>query len=386
MDQTGIRSQYARLGGQIRRRVEEVLAEGRYILGPQVEQLEGELAAFVGRKHCVGVSSGTDALVLALLAEGIGPGDAVFTTPFTFYATVEAIQQVGAQPVFCDIHPTTFHLDPHLLSLEVRSVARRGQLRPRAVIGVDLYGACADYEGLGRVCEERELVLIEDAAQSMGACRDGRMAGSFGKYAATSFFPTKPLSCCGDGGAVFCDDDQAAARLRSLREHGRDRQDRYRHLEMGRNARLDTLQAAILLEKLKALPWEIDRRRQVAQQYGALLGGRVRVPDREMSLTSAFSQYTIALKDRRQRDYLQSRLGKAGIEARVYYPLPLNRQPALAHLPQHAMPNGEEAAGRELSLPIHPDMTDGETDEICRQVLEILDAYERECDNGDSDA
>ena len=385
MDQTGIRTQYAHLREGILRRVEEVLESGQYILGPQVTQLEEELAAFVGRKHCVGVSSGTDALVLALMAEGIGPGDAVFTTPFTFYATVEAIQQVGAQPVFCDIHPTTFHLDPHLLALEIRSVARSGRLRPRAVIGVDLYGACADYEGLERVCEERELVLIEDAAQSMGACRDGRMAGSFGKYAATSFFPTKPLSCCGDGGAVFCDDDEAAARLRSLREHGRDREERYRHLQMGRNARLDTLQAAILLEKLKVLPREIARRREVAQQYSALLGGRVRVPDREICLTSAFSQYTIALKDRRQRDYLQNRLAERGIHTRVYYPLSLNRQPALAALPQHAMPNGEEAAGRVLSLPIHPYITQEEGERLCRQVLEILDAYERECDNGDSD-
>mgnify|MGYP005811258013 CR=1 FL=1 len=373
MDQQGINAQCARLEEGILRRVKEVLSEGQYILGRQVEELEQELARLVGRKHCIGVSSGTDALVLALLAEGIGPGDGVFTTPFTFYATAEAIQQVGAQPVFCDIHPETFHLDPHLLSLEIRSVSRTGRLRPRAVIAVDLYGACADYDRLESVCEERDLVLIEDAAQSMGASRGGRMAGSFGKYAATSFFPTKPLGGYGDGGAVFCDDDEADRKLRSLREHGRG-EDRYTHLQAGRNARLDTIQAAILLEKLTVFSQEIEKRRAVAQQYSARLGGRVRVPDREICLTSAFSQYTITLKDRVQRDHLREELVRRGVEARVYYPLPLNRQPALASLPQHAMPNAEEAAGRVLSLPIHPYLSQQEVDRICEWVLEILDA------------
>lgn len=383
MNHTGLHAQYRRLEREITQGVRQVLEEGRYIMGPQVGELERRLAAFVGRRHCICVGSGTDALLLALMAEGIGPGDLVFTTAFSFFATAEAICLAGATPVFCDINPTTYNLDPQLLSRAVRTAIKSGGMRPRAVIAVDLFGLCADYEALEELCEDRNLVLIEDACQSMGAVQGGRRAGAFGKYGATSFFPTKPLGCCGDGGALFCDDDQAAALLRSLREHGRG-EEKYQNLRVGLNARLDTLQAAILLPKLAILEEEIQARRQVAAGYSKALGGLVRVPNDEACLTSAFAQYTIAVKDRSVRDSLLAGLAERGIEARVYYPTALNRQPAFRDLSQRPMPNAEEMAGRVLSLPMHPYLTQEEQQEVEGAVVELLQENEKECDRNDS--
>lgn len=349
-------TQRQRLGDRLDRAILQVLEHGRYILGPEVAELERQLAAFCGARHAIGCANGTDALALGLLARGIGPGDAVLVPAFTFVATAEVVAWTGATPVFLDVLPDTFNLDPAALDAGLDTARQQG-LRPRAVIAVDLFGQPADYDRIEPFCAAHGLWLMADAAQSFGATYKGRRAGSIGLIAATSFFPAKPLGCYGDGGAVFTDDDELALIMRSLRVHGQGR-DKYDNVRIGMNGRIDTLQAAILLEKLRVFEDEVLARQTVAERYArgfADLGERCRTPVVPEGMTSVWAQYTLVLEPG-VRDRLGAELKDQGIPTAVYYPIPLHQQTAYRRYPVQAggLPASEELAGRVLSLPMHP--------------------------------
>lgn len=346
-----LQAQRARIAREVEAAIARVLAHGAYIMGPEVGQLEAALAEFAGVKHAIACSNGTDALVLALRALGIGPGDAVFVPDFTFAATAEAPALVGATPVFVDVAEDDFNLDVASLEAAVAMVAKEGALKPKAVIPVDLFGQPADYRAIETVARKHDLAVVADAAQSFGASYDNRRVGAFGQIATTSFFPAKPLGCYGDGGALFTDDDGLAELLRSLRSHGAGT-DKYDNARIGVNARLDTLQAAILLEKLKIFPEEIAARQRVADRYAAGLGDCARTPRLKPGRTSVWAQYTLIFED---RDAVQAKLKQAGVPSVVYYPRPLSGQTAFRSLP--VAPGGTPVSARlsrtVLSLPMH---------------------------------
>lgn len=346
-----LQAQRARIAREVEAAIARVLAHGAYIMGPEVGQLEAALAEFAGVKHAIACSNGTDALVLALRALGVGPGDAVFVPDFTFAATAEAPVLVGATPVFVDVAEDDFNLDPESLEAAIAMVAKEGALKPRAVIPVDLFGQPADYRAIDAVARKHGLAVVADAAQSFGATYENRRVGGFGRIATTSFFPAKPLGCYGDGGALFTDDDALAELLRSLRSHGAGT-DKYDNARIGVNARLDTLQAAILLEKLKIFPDEIEARQRVADRYAAALADRARPPRLKPGRTSVWAQYTLILED---RDAVQAKLKAAGIPSVVYYPRPLSAQTAFRGFP--IAPGGAPVSARlsrtVLSLPMH---------------------------------
>jgi dTDP-4-amino-4,6-dideoxygalactose transaminase len=347
-------AQFRRLEPEIRAAIDGVLAHGRFIMGPEVAQLERELEAFVGTRHAVACSSGTDALLLPLMAWGIGPGDAVITTPFTFIATAEVISLLGATPVFVDIDERTYNIDPAGIEAAVEALRGEGAPHPRCIIGVDLFGLPADYAAIDAIAARHDLLVLEDAAQSLGAAVGGRRAGSFGHAAATSFFPAKPLGCYGDGGAVFTDDDDLAERLRSIRIHGKGG-DKYDNVRIGLNARLDTLQAAILLPKLRAFPDELEAREAVARRYTQGLEEVVRTPWVPDGVRSAWAQYSFTVPDRAP---VQAALAAAGVPTAVYYPRPLHLQSAYAglELGPGSFPVSESVCERILSVPMHPDL------------------------------
>ena len=346
-----IKTQFRHLEGDIRRRLDRVFEHCRFIMGPEIEELEAELCRFVGVRHTVSCASGTDALLIPLMALGIGPGDAVFTTPFTFVATAEVITLAGATPVYVDIDPRTFNMDPNLLESAVQRVKNEGRLKPRAVIPVDLFGLPADYDAIEAISGRHELVVLEDAAQGLGGVYKGRAAGSFGQVAGTSFFPAKPLGCYGDGGAIFTDDDDLAEAMRSIRFHGKG-EDQYDNVRIGLNGRLDTMQAAILQAKLAVFPEELRARRQVAQWYDEFLVG-VETPFVPRDYQSAWAQYSV-LSDRREA--IRAQLTEAGIPSAVYYAKPLHLQSAYrdGRYGPGDMPHSEAASRRIFSLPMHP--------------------------------
>lgn len=347
-----------------------VLKHGNYIMGPEVKTLEGRLAEFVGVKHAVGCASGTDALVMALMGLGVGAGDAVFTSSFTFIATAEAIRFVGATPVFVDVDPVTFNLSLEKLEQAIESVVKEGRLRPRAVMPVDLFGLTCDYDAIDGLAATHDLFVIEDAAQSFGAVYKGRRAGGFGHAGCTSFFPAKPLGCYGDGGAVFTDSDELAERLVSIRVHGKGT-DKYDNVRLGLNGRLDTLQAAILLPKLDIFPDELERRQVVADRYTRLLAGTGLVlPHVPPGYASAWAQYSILAADGDARAELQARLKENGIPSAVYYPTPLHLQTAFADLGYGAgdLPVSEDLSRRIMSLPMHPYLTEAEQQAVAAAV------------------
>lgn len=359
---TDLGSQYSQLKDLINARIQTVLNHGQYIMGPEVTELEEALAEFVGVKYAIGVNSGSAALQLALIALKIGPGDEIITTPFTFIATAEAIALVGAKPVFVDIDPHSYHLDPELIA---PAISRH----TRAIIPVSLYGQCADFDRINAVAQQYGLAVIEDGAQSFGARFNGNYSGALSLIGATSFFPSKPLGCYGDGGACFTNDDALASTLRMLRIHGQDT--RYHHAIMGLNGRLDTLQAAILLAKLPTFKQDIVQRIKIAKRYSQLLGDRVRLPNRSNKAPSIYAQYTIEVDE---RDKVQARLAQLGIPTAVHYPIPLHLQPAFAHLQQDpgSLPYAERAARRVLSLPMHPFLDAATQDIITTAVLQAV--------------
>jgi UDP-2-acetamido-2-deoxy-ribo-hexuluronate aminotransferase len=355
IDFIDLKAQQKKILPALEDRIQRVLAHGQYILGPEVQELEERLAAYVGVKHAISCSSGTDALLMPLMAHGVGPRDAIFTTPFTFIATAEVILLLGATPVFVDIDPKTFNIDPAALEEAITSLGKNPKtaaLKPKGIIPVDLFGQPADYERINALAKKFGLFVLEDAAQSFGATYKGRRAGALSEIAATSFFPAKPLGCYGDGGAVFTDNDELAGVLRSIRVHGQGVH-KYDNVRVGINGRLDTLQAAILLAKLDLFPQEVEDRQRVADAYSHGLKGVVEVPYVAPDCTSIWAQYSV-LSDRRAE--LQGKLQEAGVPTAVYYPLPLHLQGAFTHLGHRKgeFPISEKASERIFSLPMHP--------------------------------
>ena len=370
MDFIDLKSQQQRISAALAENIQRVLAHGQYIMGPEVQELENRLAAYVGVKHAISCSSGTDALLMSLMAYGVGPGDAVFTTPFTFIATAEVIQLLGATPVFVDIDPQTFNLDPEALG---ESVSRLGQkpgtahLKPRGIIPVDLFGQPADYDRIHTIARRHGLFVLEDAAQSFGATYKGRRAGALSAMAATSFFPAKPLGCYGDGGAVFTDDDGLAEILRSIRVHGQGKH-KYEHVRIGLTGRLDTLQAAVLLAKLEIFDQEVTARQRVAQHYSEALHPVLEVPVVDPACTSVWAQYSVLSEP---REPLLQKLKEAQIPTAIYYPLPLHLQRAFAHLGYQPgdFPVSESASRRIFSLPMHPYLGQADQEKIIQVLL-----------------
>jgi dTDP-4-amino-4,6-dideoxygalactose transaminase len=360
-----LQAQRRRLGGRVDRAIARVLDHGKMILGPEVEALEMDLCRFSGASHAVTCANGTDAITLALMAEGIGPGDVVFVPAFTFIATAEAPAQLGATPYFMDVDEQSFNLDPQSLEAAIDDARTRG-MRPAAIIAVDLFGQPADYPALRNIAQRHGLVLIADAAQSFGGAIDAARVGSFGDYTTTSFFPAKPLGGFGDGGAVFTEDAEKAALLRSLRAHGKGG-DRYDNVRIGLNSRLDTLQAAILLEKLDIFEDELAGRDRVAERYSQALEAGFSTPKLARGRRSSWAQYTLRHPE---RDRLISALKQEGIPSVVYYPRPLNRQAGYRHFPvaPSGVPVSERLSRDVFSLPMHPYLSADDQD----YILEIL--------------
>lgn len=360
MEFIDLQKQYGILAPSIGRRLQAVLDHGQYIMGPEVGQLEHQLAEFTGARHCITCASGTDALLMVLMAKGIGPGDAVFTTPFTFIATAEVIAMLGATPVFVDVDPSTYNIDPAKLETAIKDLeaGRRPSpgspegLRPKAVIPVDLFGLPADYAAIEAIAARHGLFVLEDAAQSLGGSYRGRKVGCLGNAAATSFFPAKPLGAYGDGGAIFTADDKLVEILASIRVHGKG-SDKYDNVRIGMNGRLDTLQAAILLSKLEVFGSEISKRQEVAKRYTESLRGLVAVPEIPEGLVSAWAQYSVRSP---ARSSIMAALKAAGIPSVIYYPKPLHQQTAFAYLGYAggSMPVSEKTAAEIFSLPMHP--------------------------------
>jgi dTDP-4-amino-4,6-dideoxygalactose transaminase len=359
-------AQRRRLGARLDEAILRVVDHGGYIMGPEVKELEKRLAAFADAKHCISCANGTDALALVLMAAGIGPGDAVFVPAFTFVATAEVVAWVGAAPVFVDVHEDTFNLDVNSLA-EAFGEAGKAGLKPRAVIPVDLFGQPADYRAILAFAAEHGLFVLSDAAQSFGARLDNRRVGTYGLATATSFFPAKPLGCYGDGGAVFTDDDELAAVIRSLRVHGQG-SNKYDNVRIGLNARLDTLQAAVLMEKLSIFEEEIESRDRIAARYNALLHEVGRVPALIPGASSVWAQYTLVPE---RREPIAAACKAAGVPTAVYYPIPLSRQTGYRHFPTapRGVPVSERLSERVISLPMHPYLDEPTQDRIVEAVL-----------------
>ena len=367
-----LKAQQARISATLRARLEAVLAHCQFILGPEVAELEARLAGRCGAKHCVSVSSGTDALQIAMMAEGIGPGDAVFLPAFTYTATAEVPLLLGATPVFVDVDPRTFQVDPAHLRSRIAAVKAAGTLRARALIGVDLFGQPADWPTLKAIATEHDLFTLDDLAQSFGATLHGAPLGSQADATATSFFPSKPLGAYGDGGALFTESADRAALYRSLRTHG-EGTTRYEVLRIGMNGRLDSMQAAVLLSKLTVFPAELEAREKIARYYDARLGNVLRIPARVPDSTSAWAIYAVLLASEEARTRVQAALKERGVPTAVYYPRPLHLQPA--YRAQHdgtRLPVSEDLATRIMALPIHPDLTDADVARVCDAVIEAV--------------
>ena len=364
-----LKAQQARIQHELRRRLDLVLAHCQFVLGPEVAELETALAQYCGAAHCVSVSSGTDALQIAMMAEGIGRGDAVFLPAFTYTATAEVPLVLGATPVFCDVDPLTFQIDPAHLQQRIADVRAAGKLRPRALIGVDLFGQPADWPALSAIAAREGIFTLDDCAQSFGATLGGRQLGTAADATAVSFFPSKPLGAYGDGGALFTEDATRAALYRSLRTHG-EGTTRYEVLHTGMNGRLDTIQAAVLLAKLTVFPAELEIRERIARIYDRRLGNAVGIPVRVADSTSAWAIYAILLRTAAARDSVQASLRAAGVPTAIYYPRPLHLQPAYRDSHDGAkLPVSEDLATRILALPIHPDLTEEAVAHICDSVL-----------------
>lgn len=347
IDFIDLKTQQARIKGEIDAAIARVLAHGQYILGPEVAELEEKLAQYTGAKHCITVANGTDALQIAQMALGIGPGDEVITPGFNYIATAETTALLGAKPVYVDVDPRTYNLDPALLEAAITP-------RTKAIIPVSLYGQCADYDAINAIAAKHGITVIEDAAQSFGATYKGRKSCNLTTIACTSFFPSKPLGCYGDGGAIFTSDDELAKVMRQIARHGQDR--RYHHIRVGVNSRLDTLQAAILLPKLAVFDDEVALRQQVAANYTQFFSSlrkiegdvAIQPPYIEPHNISVYAQYTIRVHD---REVLQEKLKAVGIPTAVHYPIPLNKQPAVENC-QVVLAMGDEAATQVISLPM----------------------------------
>lgn len=357
-----LRKQYDKLKPDINARINTVLEHGQYILGPEVKELEERLAAYVGVKHCVTVANGTDAMMIAMMALGIKPGDEVITSPFTFIANGETIKLLGAKPVFVDIDQNTYNIDVSKIATVINS-------KTKCIMPVSLYGQCADMDAINSIAKQYQLPVIEDGAQSFGATYHNKKSCSLSTIGCTSFFPSKPLGCYGDGGACFTDDDALANDMRQIRVHGQDK--RYNHRLLGMNSRLDTLQAAILLAKLSIFDIEVKERIRIGQRYNQLLQKYVKSISVPSGHTCVYAQYTIEVA---KRNDVQQYLQKMNIPTAIHYPLPLNLQPVFINNSSktESFPVSEHAAKNVLSLPMHPYLTDQEQDFIVNHLVDAI--------------
>ncbi len=369
-----IGAQRRRLGKSIDEAVDRVLAHCQFINGPEVTQLEADLADFSGARHVVSCASGTDALLMVLMARGIGAGDAVFCPSFTFCATGEAVALIGATPVFVDVDEATFNMDTASLKRGIATATRAG-LRPRAVIPVDLFGQSADHDGIGEIADAEAMFVLDDAAQGFGASYKGRRLGTFGLATATSFFPAKPLGCFGDGGAIFTDDAELAQMLRSIRVHGQG-SDKYDNVRLGLTGRLDTMQAAVLIEKLKIFEDEIAARDKVADRYARGLGNMVGVPRLAAGCSSVWAQYTIRLPNGVDREGFAAALKSQGIPTAIYYPKSMHQQTAYRDFPvaDGGLPASERLSRDVISLPMHAYLDEPTQERIIATVRGTLGA------------
>ena len=368
-----LKAQYQRLKPEIDAGIQQVIESSAFILGKPVTELESRLAEYVGRKHCIGCANGTDALQLSLMIWGVGPGDAVFTSDFTYFASAGSASILGATPILVDIDLHTFNMDPQALEEQIQRVLAEGKLIPKVIVPVDLFGQPADYDRILPIAEKYGLKVVEDGAQGFGGNIRGKRACSFGDLSTTSFFPAKPLGCYGDGGAVFTDDDEIDARLRSLRAQGKSPTDKYDNREIGMNSRLDTLQAAILLPKLKAFAeYELESVNKIATWYTERLKDHFVTPEVSEGFYSSWAQYTVLLRNREERDIAQKKLKEQGIPSMIYYPRGLHQQEAYRsmNLPDAWYHNTIEATGRVLSLPMHPYLSDEDVDRVTDALLQ----------------
>lgn len=359
-----LKPQYKALESKINERIQTVLNHGQFILGPEVLECETALREYIGAKYCLTAASGTDALMMVLMALGVGPGDEVITTPFSFFATAEVISLVGATPVFADIDPVTFNIDPKKVELAVSK-------KTKAIMPVSLYGQPADFDELSDIGTRHGIPVIEDAAQSFGAPYKDKKSCNLSCVSATSFFPAKPLGCYGDGGAVFTNDEALHKKMEQIRVHGQSA--RYHHTSLGINGRLDTLQCAVLIEKLTRYDWEIGRRNAIASRYSESfmdLGERCVVPQVRGDRGSVWAQYTMRVQD---RDTFSARMKEHGVPTSIHYPTPLHHQPVYKHLRErYSCPEAEKAARSVISLPMFPDMTDEQVSHVIKAVLQSV--------------
>ena len=383
MDFVDLKTQQKRIKETLDTNIRRVLEHGNYIMGPEINELEIKLGAYVGAKHAISCASGTDALLMALMALNVGPGDAVFTSPFTFIATAEVISLLGATPVFVDIDPKTYNIDPERLEKAIIAVTSHNpsvhclpllhkNLKPKCIIPVDLFGLPADYNRIDAVAKKNDIAVVEDAAQAFGAEYHGRKACSFGNIGCTSFFPAKPLGCYGDGGMCFTDDDGLASILRSVRVHGQGSH-KYENVRIGVNGRLDTLQAAILLAKFDIFPEEVEARQAAATRYTELLKDNASIipPYVPVGYRSVWAQYSILANNAAHRTSLQKRLQDHTIPTAIYYPTPLHLQGAFAHLGYKPgdFPVSEDCASRIFSIPMHPYLLREDQEKIAAIVV-----------------
>ena len=356
-----LKAQYKIIEEDVKNRIQNVLDHGQYIMGPEVKELEVSLAKYVGVKHCIGNASGTDALMMALMAMDIGYGDEVIVPDFSFFATAEMVALLGATPVFVDIDRDTYNLDPCLIEKAITS-------KTKAIMPVSLYGRCADFDAINTIAHKNNLFVIEDGAQSFGAEYKEKKSCGLSTIGCTSFFPSKPLGAYGDGGACFTDDDKLAEKMRQIRTHGQE--GRYNHIRVGFNGRLDTLQASILIEKLRIFPNEVELRQKVADRYSELLKDVTKTPIEDKNYKNVFAQYTIEVEE---REKFQKRMKDLGIPTAVHYPKSLSSQKALSHLESAGnCPLSDEAASKVVSLPMHPYLSEKDQDTIVAAVKKCL--------------
>lgn len=378
-----LKKQYSLIENRIKERVCSVLDSGQYVMGPEVEALEKRLAEYVGVKHCITCSSGTDALVMSLMAKGIGEGDVVLTTPFTFIATAEAVSLLGATPVFVDVDPETFNIDVKKLELAIRAleekdseiyplpdIALQADKKVKGIIAVDIFGLPSDYDEINKLADQYGLFVIEDAAQSFGAEYKGKKAGSLAGVGCTSFFPAKPLGCYGDGGAIFCDDDQLAEQLKSIRVHGQG-SDKYQNVRVGLTARLDAMQAAIVDIKLDIFDEELEKRQRVTKKYEACLSeSDIQCPVVGDGYLSAWAQYTLRAKDEAHRDNCVAALQRESVGHAIYYPIPLYKQKVYEYLgyQDSDFPVSYSLSKRVFSVPMHPYLADADIESVAKVI------------------
>ena len=370
MEFIDLKAQYRALRPEIDAGIQRVLDDAHFIGGSEVRELETRLAAYVGRKYCISCANGTEALQLAFMAYGIREGDAVFCPDMTFISSVEPAVMLGATPVFCDIDPETYNLDPADLERQILRVEREGKLRPKFAVAVDFLGNPADFSAISKICREHGLTLIEDAAQGTGASLNGKKCGSYGDIATTSFFPSKPLGCYGDGGAVFTDDDELAGILNSLKVHGKGPKGKYDNIRIGLNSRLDTIQAAVLLAKLNVLEQEITVRQEVAKRYDEAFRGKLQIPAVTPGGISAYAQYCVLAKDKRHRQQILDAMKTAAVPSLIYYPNVLHELEAFApYEGESSLPNAKKYAECNFGMPFSPYLTEEDQQRVIDVVL-----------------